>query len=101
MATYSAVTVVNKTLAADTVDTVNLSQPATHLLVANLDHSGTTIYFTFADATKGTLNPTVAGDNCYAVSHGPHGVISLPMSGVPIQVKLISGGIQRYSVMVI
>lgn len=101
MATYSAVTVVNKTLTADTVDTVNLSQPATHLLIANLDHTGTTIYFTFADATKGTVAPTVAGDNCYAVSHGPHGVISLPMSGVPIQVKLISAGAQRYSVQVI
>ena len=101
MATYSALKAVNKTLVADTVDTVNLSQTATQLIVANLDHSGQPIYFTFADAALGTSTPTVAGDNCFAVTHGPHGVINLPMSGVPIQVKLISSGSQKYSIMVV
>jgi hypothetical protein len=101
MATYTANVCVNATTAANVVDTINLTCPATNLMVTNLDHAGQTIYFRFADASQGAATPTVGGNDCYAVNHGPAGRVVFRISGAPIQIKIISSGTQNYSVAVI
>jgi hypothetical protein len=101
MATINANKAGSATLTANTVDTVNLTCPATRLIVWNRSHTGSTLYFTFAPAATGAPTPTVGGNDCYAVSHGPAGVLDLPALGVPLQVKVISAGTQDYSVMVV
>lgn len=101
MATYNANICVNATTSSNVVDTINLTCPATNLMVTNLDHTGYTIYLRFADASQGAATPTVAGNDCYAIEHSPGGRVVFPISGAPIQVKLIAGGTQNYSVAVI
>lgn len=101
MATYTANVCVNATTAANVVDTINLTCPATQLMVTNLDHTGYTIYLRFADASQGAATPTVGGNDCYAIEHGPSGRVIFPISGASIQVKLIASGAQNYSVAVI
>jgi hypothetical protein len=101
MAIINANTAGSATLTPDTVDTINLTCPATRLIVWNLKHTGSTLYFTFAPAATGAPTPTVGGNNCYAVSHGPAGVLNLPALGVPLQIKVISAAAQDYSVMVV
>lgn len=101
MATISANKAASATLSISTVDTVNLTNPAKRLIVWNRTHTGSSIFFTFAPLSQGAPTPTVSGNDCYAVAHGPAGVIDLPADGVPLQVKLISAGSQDYSVMVV
>ena len=101
MATYTANVCVNATTTANVVDTINLTCPATQLMVTNLDHTGYTIYLRFADASQGAATPTVGGNDCYAIGHNPGSRTIFPISGASIQVKIIAGGMQNYSVAVI
>lgn len=99
MASYTVNTAKHATLVADTVDTVSLAQPASFLIVTNRTTSGSPIYFTFGDPTKGVATPTTTGDDCYTVGIGM--TLSIPYDGTPVDVKLISSAGQAYSVMVV
>lgn len=99
MATYTVNTAKHAVLVADTVDTVSLNQPASFLIVTNRTTSGSPIFFTFGDPTKGVTAPTVNGNDCYVVGIGM--TLSIPYDGTPIDVKLISSAGQAYSVMVV
>lgn len=99
MATYDVNTAKHAVLTPTTVDTVNLANPASFILVSNRTTSGNPIYFTFGDATKGVTDPTVGGDDTYIVTIGM--TVSLPADGTSAQVKLISSSAQAYSVQVV
>lgn len=101
MATYTANVCVNATTAANVVDTINLTCPSTQLMVTNLDHTGATLFIKFASAAQGAGTPTVAGNDCHAIEHGPSGRVIFPIPGTATQVKLIASAIQNYSVSVI
>lgn len=99
MATYSVNTAKHAVLTPSTVDTVNLANPASFILVSNRTTSGNPVYFTFGDASKGVTDPTVGGDDTYIVTIGM--TVSLPGDGTAPQVKLISTSAQAYSVQVV
>ena len=99
MATYSVNTAKHAVLTPTTVDTVNLANSASFILISNRTTSGNPIYFTFGDATKGVTDPTVGGDDTYIVTIGM--TVSLPGDGTAPQVKLISTSAQAYSVQVV
>jgi hypothetical protein len=99
MATYSVNTAKHAVLTPSTVDTVNLTNPASFILVSNRTTSGNPVYFTFGDASKGVTDPTVGGDDTYIVTIGM--TVSLPGDGTAPQVKLISSSAQAYSVQVV
>jgi hypothetical protein len=99
MATYSVNTAKHAVLTPSTVDTVNLTNPASFILVSNRTTSGNPVYFTFGDASKGVADPTVGGDDTYIVTIGM--TVSLPGDGTAPQVKLISSSAQAYSVQVV
>ena len=99
MATYSVNTAKHAVLTPSTVDTVNLTNPASFILVSNRTTSGNPVYFTFGDASKGVADPTVGGDDTYIVTIGM--TVSLPGDGTAPQVKLISTSAQAYSVQVV
>ena len=99
MATYSVNTAKHAVLTPTTVDTVNLANSASFILVSNRTTSGNPIYFTFGDASKGVTDPTVGGDDTYIVTIGM--TVSLPGDGTAPQVKLISTSAQAYSVQVV
>ena len=99
MATYNVNTAKHAVLTPSTVDTVNLANPASFILVSNRTTSGNPVYFTFGDASKGVTDPTVGGDDTYIVTIGM--TVSLPGDGTAPQVKLISTSAQAYSVQVV
>jgi len=99
MATYSVNTAKHAVLTPSTVDTVNLTNPASFILVSNRTTSGNPVYFTCGDASKGVTDPTVGGDDTYIVTIGM--TVSLPGDGTAPQVKLISSSAQAYSVQVV
>jgi hypothetical protein len=99
MATYSVNTAKHAVLTPSTVDTVNLANPASFILVSNRTTSGDPIFFTFGDATKGVATPTISGDDTYVVTIGM--TVSLPGDGTSPQVKLISNSAQAYSIQVV
>jgi len=99
MATYSVNTAKHAVLTPSTVDTVNLANQASFILVSNRTTSGNPVYFTFGDASKGVTDPTVGGDDTYIVTIGM--TVSLPGDGTSPQVKLISTSAQAYSVQVV
>lgn len=99
MSSYTVNTAKHAVLVADTVDTVSLNQPASFLIVTNRTTSGSPIFFTFGDPTKGVATPAVNGDDCYVVGIGM--TLSIPYDGTPIDVKLISSAGQAYSAMVV
>lgn len=99
MATYSVNTAKHAVLTPSTVDTVNLANPASFILVSNRTTSGNPVYFTFGDASKGVTDPTVGGDDTYIVTIGM--TVSIPGDGTSPQVKLISTSAQAYSVQVV
>lgn len=99
MATYSVNTAKHAVLTPSTVDTVNLANPASFILVSNRTTSGNPIYFTFGDASKGVTDPTVGGDDSYVVTIGM--TVSLPGDGTSPQVKVISTSAQAYSIQVV
>lgn len=99
MATYSVNTAKHAVLTPSTVDTINLANPASFIIVSNRTTSGNPIYMTFGDASKGVADPTVGGDDSYVVTIGM--TFSFPGDGTSPQVKLISTSAQAYSVQVI
>ena len=99
MASYTVNTAKHAVLTPSTVDTVNLANPASFILVSNRTTSGNPVYFTFGDASKGVTDPTVGGDDTYIVTIGM--TVSLPGDGTSPQVKLISTSAQAYSVQVV
>ena len=99
MATYSVNTAKHAVLTPSTVDTVNVADSASFLLISNRTTSGDPIYFTFGDATKGVTAPTIAGDDTYIATIGM--TVSIPGDGTSLQVKLISNSAQAYSVQVV
>jgi len=99
MATYNVNTAKHAVLTASTVDTVNLTNSASFVIVTNRTTSGDPIYFTYGDATKGVANPVVDADDTYIAGLGM--TMILPGDGTAPQVKLISDSAQAYSVQVI
>lgn len=99
MASYTVNKAKHATLTPDTVDTVSFGDSVSFVIVSNRTTSGSPIFFTYGDPTKGVPTPTVNGDDCYVVAIGM--TISLMGDGTPSDVKLISNAAQAYSVMVI
>jgi hypothetical protein len=99
MATYTASHAVHLTTVANQVDTVTLTGTGTQLRV--IARSGTNhVYFnaeTIYGATPAT--PTVTGDNTYIID--PSLPLDYPWSGTGVQLKLIAGGIDAISIMLI
>lgn len=99
MASYTVNKAKHATLTPDTVDTVSFGDSVSFVIVSNRTTSGSPIFFTYGDPSKGVPTPTVNGDDCYVVAIGM--TISLMGDGTPSDVKLISNAAQAYSVMVI
>lgn len=99
MANYFVHYAKHATLTGSVVDTVNLTQPASYILVTNRSISGTPIYFTIGDTLDTTSTPVAAGDNTFAIAPGI--TIQVPFDGSQSVVKLISADAQSYSVMVV
>lgn len=99
MANYFVHYAKHATLTGSVVDTVNLTQPASYILVSNRSTSGTPIYFSVGDTLDTTSEPVAAGDNTFAIAPGV--TIQVPFDGSQSVVKLISADSQSYSVMVI
>jgi len=90
MATYNVTRVKHATLAASTVDTVNLSHPDVKVNVFNRGSSD--IYVTLDGTT-----PTVAGDNTFIVPANTARRFGLGVYAVAA-VKLISASTPPYTV---
>lgn len=99
MATYNVNTAKHAVLTPSTVDTINLTNNASFIMVTNRTVSGDPIYFTYGDASKGVATPAVAADNTYIAGIGM--TIIIPGDGTAQQVKVISDSAQAYSVQVI
>lgn len=99
MASYTVNTAKHATLVATIVDDITFNNPCSFLILTNRTTSGATIYFTFGDPIKGIPNPTVAGDDTYAVGIGQ--TLVIPGDGTAPILKLISSGAQAYSAQVI
>jgi hypothetical protein len=99
MATYTASDAVHLTTVANQVDTVTLTGTGTKLRVAV--RSGTAHVFFHPETLYGATpaTPTVAGDNCYIID--PSLPLDYPWSGTGVQLKLIAGGIDTISIMLI
>ncbi len=104
MAAYTPQTAAHKTLAASTVDSVLLqSFGAVIQVVHRTPASVTPIYFTTGATVATTTDPTVAGDNTFAVLPGFPIEVPWPAAsdGAKCAVKLISAGTDAYSVQVL
>lgn len=99
MATYNVNTAKHAVLTPSTVDTINLTNNASFIMVTNRSTSGDPVYFTYGDASKGVTNPAIAGDDSYIAGLGM--TIILPGDGTAPQVKVISNSAQAYTVQVI
>jgi hypothetical protein len=98
MASYNGNVAVHETLAASTVDTVNLAGATGQVGLTVVNRSGTAeIYFTVATGAVGPTAPTVGGNDTYVV---PASIASLTLPGITgaVIVKLISSGTPNYSV---
>jgi hypothetical protein len=99
MATYSVHTAAHKTLAAATVDTVNLDVYGRYIQVVHRGSSTNPIYFS---AARAAATPTVAGDDEFVVVAGSPTILAWPIDGMSTaQLKLISAGAEPYSVQVL
>lgn len=99
MAVYNVHFAKHATLTGSVVDTINLTQPTSYLLVSNRSISGTPIYFNIGDTLDTTTDPVAAGDNTFGIAPGI--TIQVPFDGSQSVVKLISADPQSYSVMVL
>ncbi len=99
MASYTVNKAKHAVLTPNTVDTVSFGDSVSFLIISNRTTSGSPIFFTFGDPTKGVPTPTVNGDDCYVVAIGM--TFSLVGDGTASDVKLISNAAQSYSVMVV
>jgi hypothetical protein len=99
MATYSASKAVHLTTVANQVDTVTLTGTGTKLRV--IARSGTSHVFFHPETLYGATpaTPTVSGDNTYIID--PSLPLDYPWSGTGVQLKLIAGGIDTISIMLI
>lgn len=96
MATYTVNVAKHATLTPNTVDTITFNAPASFILITNRTTSGATMFFTFGDPTIGIDDPTVSGDDSYAVGIGQ--TLSIPADGSAPIVKIVSAQAQAYSV---
>jgi hypothetical protein len=99
MANYFVHYAKHATLTGSVVDTINLTQPASYILVTNRSISGTPIYFNIGDTLDTTPDPVAAGDNTFGIAPGI--TIQVPFDGSQSVVKIISADPQSYSVMVV
>jgi hypothetical protein len=99
MASYTVNKAKHAVLTPDTVDTVSFGDSVSFVIISNRTTSGSPIFFTYGDPTKGVPTPTVNGDDCYVVGIGM--TLSLVGDGTASDVKLISNAAQAYSVMVV
>jgi hypothetical protein len=99
MATYTASDAVHLTTVANQVDTVTLTGTGTKLRV--ISRSGTNHVFFHPETVYGATpaTPTLSGDNTFIID--PSLPLDYPWSGTGVQLKLISGGINTISIMLI
>ena len=96
MAAQTAVTAQTATLSANTVDSILLSGPRSWIQVVNHTAS-TSIYVTRGVTVAGTVDPTVAGDDCFVCLPGIPLNLNL-RSASTVCLKLISAGTPTYTV---
>jgi hypothetical protein len=98
MATYTAAQASHITTVANQVDTLTLTGTGTKIRF--IARSGTShVFFTTAQPGGTPATPTVGGDNCLVGD--PSGVLDYPWSGNGVVIKLIAGGIDTISIMLI
>jgi hypothetical protein len=98
MATYSASQAVTITTVANQVDTITLSGTGNTLRITG--HSGSShIFFTTAPTGQTPVTPVAGGNDCYVGE--PDVGQDFPWNGAGAVIKIISTGINVFSIMLI
>jgi hypothetical protein len=97
MATYTASNAKTITMVNGQVDTVTLTAPGKNISFA-ITASHKPIYFTLGNPGQTIPNPTVEGDNCFAVDY--QSVFSGPWNGGAVTIKMIAAGTPTVTVMI-
>ena len=98
MATYTASQVVTITSVANQVDTITLT--GTGKMLRFTGHSGTPhIFFTTAPLSQTPATPVAGGNDCYVAE--PDTAQDFPWTGSGAVIKIISTGINTFSIMLL
>ena len=99
MASYTATNAVTVTTVGGQVDDITLTGDGTKLMFMTTSGS-THTYFNASPNDVFLANPTVGGNNCYAIAHG--NVISeFPWPGTSARLKIINSGVVTITVMLV